>query len=164
MFKKNLNNSEQNIPADKILSRDATKALQEMMVTIDALRGVLVRETQALDNADNESFMLLQEHKVSLAREYQSGISQLLSRKDEIRLLADPAAKARLSIQQAEFHDTVELNRERLDRMRKSFSRIGERIMSVARETVKKETQFAYGASGQMQQGAKGSIGINEKA
>lgn len=149
---------------EKTLSRDANKALQEMMATIDALRGILVRETQALQHADTESFMLLQDHKLSIAREYQSGMVQLLARKDEIRLTADPGLKARLSHQQSDFHETVEVNRESLDRMRRSFQRLGERIMSVAREVAKKETQFAYGATGQMQTAGKGSIGVNEQA
>lgn len=153
-----------NAPAEKVLSRDANKALQEMMATIDALRGILVRETQALQHADTESFMLLQDHKLNVARDYQTGMAQLLARKDEIRLTADPGLKARLSNQQSDFHETVEVNRESLDRMRRSFHRLGERIMSVAREAVKKETQFAYGATGQMQAAGKGSIGVNEQA
>ena len=153
------------VPKDdtRMLSANANAAIQDMMQTIDALRGVLVRETQALENADTDSFMTLQEHKLSVAREYQSGISQLLARKDEIRA-ADPTLKTRLAAMQTDFHKTAQANHESIERMQRNMKRLGERIMSVARETVKKETQFAYGASGQMQGSGKGSIGINEQA
>lgn len=147
----------------RMLSANANAAIQDMMQTIDALRGVLVRETQALENADTDSFMTLQEHKLSVAREYQSGIAQLLARKDEIRA-ADPTLKARLAAMQTDFHKTAQANHDSIERMRRNMKRLSERIMSVAREAVKKETQFAYGASGQMQGSGKGSIGINEQA
>lgn len=150
-------------PKDFILSQDPHRALLEMMQTIDALRGVMVRETAALDKADTDEFFGLQEEKLSAARDYQSGMAQLLSRKESLRA-ADPSLKQRLEALQENFHVTAVENRKSIERMRKGMERLGERIMRVARVAAEKETRLVYGATGQMQAGGKASMGINESA
>lgn len=149
---------------EKILSRNAHKAMEEMMSTIESLRGILLQETAALQAADNETFMLLQDRKLAAVNDYRAGMTQLMARKDEIRAVVTPALSRRLEVMQGEFHQTAEKNKENLDRMRRSFQRLGDRIMTVARDTAKKEGQFAYSASGQMHTAGKGSIGVNERA
>ncbi len=146
-----------------ILSQDPHKAILEMMQTIDALRGVMVQETAALDTADNDRFFKLQDDKVRIARDYQSGMIQLLERKDSLRT-ADPTLKNRLEAMQENFHATAVENRKSIERVRKGMERLGDRIMRMARAAAEKETRLVYGASGLMQEGGKASMGINESA
>ena len=148
---------------DYILSQDPHKAILEMMQTIDALRGVMVRETAALDKSDTAGFMTLQDEKLQAARDYQAGMSQLLARKESIRA-ADPTLKSRLEVLQQNFHATAVENRKSIERMRKGMQRLGERIMRHARDAADKETRLVYGATGQLQAGGKASIGLNESA
>jgi hypothetical protein len=148
---------------DFVLSHDPHRAILEMMQTIDALRGVMIQETAALDKSDTDGFFSLQDQKLMIARDYQSGMSQLLARKDEIRT-ADPTLKARLEAMQKTFHATAVENRQSIDRMRKGMERLGDRIMRFARKAAEKETRLVYGATGQMQAGGKASMGINESA
>lgn len=148
---------------DFVLSNDPHRAIMEMMQTIDALRGVMIQETAALDKSDTEAFFGLQDQKLGIARDYQSGMSQLLARKDEIRS-ADPTLRTRLEAMQKNFHDTAIENRKSIERMRKGMERLGERIMRFARAAAEKETRLVYGATGQMQAGGKASMGINESA
>lgn len=146
-----------------ILSHDPHKAILEMMQTIDALRGVMVQETAALDNTDTEKFFALQDDKLRVARDYQSGMTQLLARKDTLRH-ADPTLKSRLEALQKNFHATAIENRKSIERMRKGMERLGDRIMRIARAAAEKETRLVYGSTGQMQAGGKASMGINESA
>jgi hypothetical protein len=156
-------NTKGETPAERtyVLSQDPNRAIREMMETIDALRGVMVQETAALDQTDTEAFFALQDKKLEIARDYQAGMTQLLARKEELRA-ADPALKSRLETMQRHFHATTLENRNSLDRMRKGMSRLGDRIMSFARKAAEKETRLVYGATGQMQNGGKASMGINE--
>lgn len=144
-----------------VLSPDPNKAMQEMMSTIDRLRLTLVEETEALKDADTQTFMDLQDNKLDVARDYLEGMSQMLARKDELKD-ADPTLKNRLEKMRAEFADTVHDNHAALGRMKNGMKRLGERIMETARATAKKEEQLVYGAKGEMQSGLKASIGVNE--
>lgn len=144
-----------------LLPQDPNKALQQMMKTIEAFKHILMRETSALKAADTGGFLALQDEKLDVARAYQSGMSQLLSRKDEIRLAA-PALKERLVEMQQDFQTQAQANRESIERMRKGMERLGHRIMGAARKSAQKETEIVYGASGQMQHSGKTSMGVNE--
>ncbi|MCI5060243.1 MAG: flagellar protein FlgN [Alphaproteobacteria bacterium] len=150
-------------PAPKALrlSRDPNKAINEMMVTIDALRNSLVEETNALNEADTQTFMSLQDNKLHIAGDYLEGMSQLLARKDELKS-ADPKLKKRLEEMRKDFADIAHENHAALQRMQNGMKRLGERIMEKAKEAAKKEKQIIYGASGHMKQGLKASIGVNE--
>ena len=50
------------------LSPNPEKAIQEMMSTIDALRGVYIEETDALEKADTNAFLNLQDKKLKTAQ------------------------------------------------------------------------------------------------
>jgi hypothetical protein len=145
------------------LARDPNKAMQEMMTTIDSLRHSLLAETAALKDADTKQFMALQDRKLDVARDYLDGMAQLLARKDELKN-ADPKLKEKLEAMRLEFAETAQENHAALQRMKHGMQRLGERIMEGAREAARKEEQFVYGASGQMQSGSKATIGINASA
>lgn len=146
-----------------VLSKDPNKAMQEMMTTIDSLRSSLVDETQALKDADTQTFLDLQDKKLDVARDYLEGMTQLLARKDELQD-ADPTLKDRLEAMRVDFSEIAQENHAALERMKNGMKRLGDRIMETARAAAKKEEQLIYGASGQMQSGLKASIGVNESA
>lgn len=145
------------------LSRDPRKAIDEMMATIDALRAVYIEETDALENVDTRRFMDLQERKIETARNYQSGIAQILARKDEIRA-ADPDLRTRLVRMQEDFADLSAKNMQALERVKNSVTKLGERMMRSARDAAQKDV-VNYGKRGQLNQ-YKGpvSIGVSEQA
>lgn len=145
------------------LSGDPKKAIQEMMATIDALRSLYLEENEALEKSDTRSFMMLQERKIETARKYQSGIAQILERKDEIRA-ADPALRQRLVAMQEEFSSITSRNVQALERVQRGVKRLGERIMNAARDAAQKDV-VNYGKKGVLNK-YKGpvSIGLSEKA
>jgi len=145
------------------LPRDPNRAMQEMMGTIDRLRASLIEETAALRDADTKTFLSLQDNKLDVARDYLDGMTQLLSRKEELRS-ADPTLRQKLEDMRIDFADIAHENHAALERMKNGMKRLGERIMETARETARKEQQIVYGASGQMQSSMKASTGINESA
>ena len=145
------------------LSRNPNKAMTEMMQTIDSLRQSLVEETNALNDADTQTFLNLQDQKLDVARNYVEGMNQLLARKDELKD-ADPTLKQKLEKMRGEFAEIAHDNHAALQRMRNGMKRLGERIMEKAKESAKRERQIVYGSSGHMQAGLKASIGINESA
>lgn len=145
------------------LSKKPNLAIQEMMGTIDNLRASLIAETAALKDADTQTFLMLQDKKIDVARHYMDGITQLLARKEELQK-ADPSLKARLEKMRIEFSDTAHDNHAALMRMKNGMKRLGERIMENARIEAKKQEQLVYGASGRMLSGSKASMGISESA
>lgn len=156
-----------NIPASDLekyaLSADPHTAMREMMATIDALRNIYIEENAALDKCDTRTFMGLQESKIETARRYQSGIAQMLERKDEIRA-ADPTLRQRLAAMQEDFSSLTAANVKALNRVQRGVKRLGDRIMSAARDAAQNEA-VNYGKKGMLNK-YKGpvSIGVSEQA
>lgn len=138
-------------------------AMIEMMYIIDNFRGLMVREAEALESADARAFLELQDEKIEIGRRYETGMSDLLSRKEQIRA-ADPTLRQRLDAMQKNFHAVTERNLQGIERMKGGTQRLHEKIMLAARETAMNEKRFAYGANGAMQNSARASIGISEQA
>lgn len=149
--------------AVKALPGNANAAMIEMMYIIDNFRTLMLRETEVLESADARGFLDLQDEKLLIARQYQSGMSDLLNRKEQIRA-ADPSLRQRLETMQRSFHDVSQRNLSSLDRMKQGTQRLHERIMLAARDTALNETRFAYGSGGTLQNGGRASIGISEQA
>lgn len=145
------------------LPKNANKAMQEMMDVIDRLRISLVEETAALKDADTKTFLSLQDKKIEVARDYMEGITQMISRKEEMKK-ADPTLINKLEEMRTDFSEIAFENHAALDRMRYGMKRLGERIMEAARDTAKREDQIIYGANGHMKTGSKATIGVNESA
>ena len=154
-----INNGQQ----DFILSTNPEKAMQEMMEAIDSLRTVYTEETDALLAVDTMKFLQLQDKKIEAARNYQSGVEQIMQRKDEFKGTT-PLVREELKKKQEEFSVLACANLEALDRMTKTVKRLGERIMRAARETAEKRTPN-YSANGSLSKTKRAvSIGINESA
>ncbi len=144
-------------------TQDPNAALMDMLKTVRALRNVVSKETEVLEQTDISAFMGLQDEKLEIARTYYDRMADLLNRKDQIKL-AKPEIKAEIARSQKEFSDIVEKNREQLERMGRSTKRLGDRIMGAARREANKENQIIYGSSGRVQDRNKASIGVNESA
>ncbi len=130
-----------------VLSPKPKKAMQEMMETIDQLRAVYIRETEALTNSDAKSFMALQDEKLASARKYQSGISQILQRKDEMKQV-DPELRTRLEQMQGDFSELAKENMEALERMNRCMTQLGNTLQKAAAENARKSRTFAYTSNG----------------
>lgn len=147
------------------LSQNPDRAMQEMMDTIDALRGVYVRETEALESVDTKAFLSLQEEKLQKAQAYQAHIQELLSRKEEFRGV-NPVAKKTLERMQSEFQELSSKNMDALKRMQRTMERLGGTIRNAAKDAAKKERAFSYNQSGQMYNDDRKTIttGLSETA
>ncbi|MDB5492527.1 MAG: hypothetical protein JWO78_2376 [Micavibrio sp.] len=146
------------------LSRDPSQALNEMMLTIDALRQVYVAETTALKASDTKTFLSLQDSKIEAAQKYHDGFTEFMLRKDEI-MKAHPDLRKLFGRKQVEFSKIAADNIEALGRMNRITDRLGQRIMRAARENAAREG-VAYGSGGNMntQKNRPVTMGLNESA
>ena len=129
------------------LPRDPSKAMQQMMSTIDDLKDIYVAETDALERMDSQAFLAMQENKINQAQVYEQGIKELISRKEEMKKV-DPALKTKLSKMQDEFADLSQKNLIALDRMKRTMERLGGTIRNAAKEEAMKKRTFSYGQNG----------------
>ena len=148
-----------------LLSQSPEKAIQEMMETIDALRGVYIEETTALEAADTPAFLSVQDKKLNTAMRYERGIQEIIARKEEMRKI-DPALKRRLETMQNDFSNIAKENMEALTRMQRTMERLGNTIRDAAKEAVNQQRAYSYGESGALQSNEKRvvSTGISETA
>lgn len=146
------------------LSADPKQAIQDMMMTIDALRSVYVAETTALHASDTGTFLNLQDEKIIAAQRYHNGLSDFLNRKDEM-LSVHPDLKAIIRRKQEDFSTVARENMDALDRMRRTVDRIGGRIMQAARDTATRDS-VSYGNKGSMNgyHNKPITMGLNESA
>ncbi len=148
-----------------IFSADPNKAMQEMMDTIDRMRGVYERETSALESLDTKEFLSLQDEKLQTTNDYKSGIEEIMRRKGSIKA-ADPALKKELERMQVDFSELSAKNLTALKRMQRTMERLGNTVQKAAKESVNKHRAFSYGESGQLQKNERKSvsIGVSETA
>lgn len=144
-----------------LLPKDPNKAIEKMLETIDRLSFYVDQETSALAESDTAGFMALQDHKITAARAYQSGVEQLLARKEEIRL-ADPKLIQILEHEQQEFHARAIKNENEIKRMRSGMDRIRDLVMKTARDVVKRQQQITYGSEGYLKKTDAASMGMSE--
>jgi hypothetical protein len=131
------------------LHRDPSKAMQQMMEAIDRLRTVYEAETEALKNADTPRFLALQDEKMQSAVSYESGINEIIARKDEMKNV-DPQIKRKLNKMQQDFSELSQRNMEALQRMQRTTERLGGKIRTAAKDAAKKSRVFSYGQNGQI--------------
>lgn len=136
-------------PVPAKLSSNPKKAMQEMMDTIDELRFVYEQETSALLKCDAKAFMALQDNKIVFARHYQSGIEQMLSRREEMKKV-DFDTRKKLEDMQADFAQLARKNMAALERMQKALDRFSGTLREAAKDAVKKQRATSYTATGAM--------------
>lgn len=144
---------------------DATRAMQDMMQTIDVLRGIYVRETSALETTDTKTFLGMQNEKLEAAQKYKRDMESLMTRQEELKKVS-PVLKGKLAAAQKEFSALAERNLEALQRMQRSTERLGETIMGAAKDAVRKKQAFSYGENAKVNKNEKRtvSMGLSETA
>lgn len=162
------NHIEQNTESRKqahFLSQDPERAMQEMMESINTLRGVYQQETEALITVNTQAFLDLQTQKLEAARAYQRGIEDILERREEMQTI-NPLTKKRLMEMQKDFSTLSQQNMEALKRMQRTMDRLSQTIRKAAKDAAHKQRAFSYGESGTLQGDDKKivSTGISETA
>ncbi len=145
--------------------KNPNAAMQDMMTTIDALRNVYSRETEALEAADTRKFLEVQAEKLKVAVEYQAGVEHLIERKNEMKS-ANPLLRKRLEDMQKDFADLTVRNMDALKRMQRVTERLGNTIRHAAKESAIRERAFSYGETGALKSSEKKtvSMGVSETA
>ncbi|MGQ0527383.1 MAG: hypothetical protein ACT4OY_05050 [Alphaproteobacteria bacterium] len=165
MMQKNKAQSGKNKPLPP-LSANPDSAMQEMMGIIDNLRGIYMKETDAMTGADTDLFMKLQDEKLQAARQYQKGIEFIMDNKSDMRT-AHPNLKARLAAMQEEFAALSQKNMEAIKRMQRCSQRLSETVMTAARDEARKQRAFNYAENGVIATSDRKSVSmgsINETA
>lgn len=146
-----MKHTEQNIQKNQmgpfILSRNPQKAMQEMMDTISHLQGIYLRENDALDKADTDGFLGLQEEKLTAAHHYQDHISQIIKRRDEMQSL-DPSVRRKLENMHSELSEAGMKNMRAIERMKKGLDRLAGTLRDAAKKEAEKQNGQHYGATG----------------
>lgn len=145
------------------LPADPSRAMQEMVVLIDAMRKIYIEENDILRASKTREFMDLQPRKLETTRNYHDGISQMAARREDFKSVA-PELKELFRMKQNEFRIVAEENLESLDRMRRSVNRLNDRIMSAARKAIERDG-VNYGAHGKMKNSNNSiPVTLNESA
>lgn len=146
-----------------LLSKDPAKAMQQMMDTIDTLREIYSAENKALETADTESFVALQQRKIETAYQYRAGSQQIISRKDEIKKL-DPSLRKKFIQKQQDFSLLANENIKALNRMKDGLNQLNERILQAARKAALRQS-LHYGENGTIGEDSRGTApSLNESA
>jgi hypothetical protein len=132
-----------------IFSADPNIAMREMMQTIDTLRGIYVQETSALEQADTQAFLALQDDKLEAARKYQRGIEEMIDRSAEMSRVS-PALKKRVDDMQKEFSALAQKNMDALARMSRCVDRLGNMLRNAAKEAATRERTVSYNETGRL--------------
>ncbi len=147
------------------LSKNPQTAMQEMMNTVDALRDIYKRETDALESMNTQMFLEIQAEKLKAAQEYQAGITQITERKEEMKSIG-PLLRKRLEDSHKDFQAVSEKNMQALGRMSRVTEHLGNTIRNAAKDAVVKQRAFSYGETGALNSGGNKtvSMGISETA
>lgn len=138
----------------RMLSKDMNTALREVSTTINKMSTIFIAETSALNAVDSHAFIALQEEKFSTAQEYQSDMSQIIGRKNEISY-ADPSVKNRLKQMQKDFSRISQENLQALSRMQRCTEKLGNTIRNAAIHAAQKQNGYSYGENGAISNAAK---------
>lgn len=147
------------------VSGNPGQAILEMMTIIDDLKGIYLKETEALNKADARIFLDLQDEKLTAAMKYKEKIESLLAQKESLKT-ASPALRQRLIEKEQEFSEISSRNMDSLSRMQRATERLGQRIIRTARDSAKKMRAVSYGESGALHTNEKKlvSSGVSETA
>jgi len=147
------------------LPKAPEKAMQEMIARIGILQDLYATENEALERADTDTFLSLQEQKTRYAESYQNGVQEIIARRNEMKKL-NPALKSKLVKMQENFAELAKVNMEALKRMQRTTDRLNNTIRDVAKNEVNKRQSYSYGDSGVLHSNEKRivSTGISETA
>jgi hypothetical protein len=124
--------------------------MADIMRLIEQFGELLCRETEALKKADFKAVDALQQPKRSMAEKYQSHVTALAARGEEMKAL-DLTARERFIQARTRFTLILNDNLKALELAKDSTRRLVGRILDTARKSVVDEKQTNYSARGQTQ-------------
>lgn len=125
-------------------------AVQDIMEVLENFSALLNDETAALKRSDFEKVDSLQEEKKTIARLYQSMITALGTRAEELQALDIPT-RDKLIQTRTRFTIILEDNMRVLELVKRSTQRLADRILDIARLSVVDGRQTSYGTKGHVQ-------------
>ena len=149
----------------RALSKDPDKAVRQLMETLDHLRLMYEKETNALKNGDVQSFMTLQDEKLRTAYQYQADIRDIMDRQETIKSQASQDLLKSIKEKYEDFTKVSEENVDALKRMDKIMGRLSNRLIESAKRAALSDS-VSYGATGAIQGKQKQlvSTGVSETA
>tara|TARA_B100001989_G_scaffold252044_1_gene232910 strand:+ start:5506 stop:5976 length:471 start_codon:yes stop_codon:yes gene_type:complete len=149
----------------KLLPRNPNAALQEVMSAIQGLQKIYELENKALNEADTNSFLKLQDDKLKAATLYQSYMGQMIARKKDIPN-ADPAMRNKLKEMHKDFSELSEKNLVAIERMQRCTEMLGNTLRNAAIRSAKSQKGYNYGQNGAFSDSKKRGIssGVSETA
>ncbi len=138
--------------------------LSRLEKTVMAFIKLLADETKAVQAVDLKTFSTLQTTKDHLFGLYQADIKGLIGHKESLRTLPD-TTKEKIRALENNLSEARHQNLSALERAGKSFGRLRDRIVYVAREAAQRQGT-SYGANGQFanRQNRIISTGIHDRA
>lgn len=124
--------------------------------TVRAIITLLQHETNAVKAINVHAFSELQKLKNDLFDIYHLDMKALLIKKGDLKTLPE-AAKERIRTMERDLSVARMENMSVLERAGKSFTRLRDRIVHIARDSVLRNTA-QYGANGQLQMNARKAI------
>jgi hypothetical protein len=122
--------------------------LHRLESTVQAIMALLSRETAAVKAIDLTTFSTLQAAKNTLLDTYQADIKTLVAHKDHLKTLPE-ATKTRIRDMERDLSVARMANLSALERAGKSFTRLRDRIVAVARDTALR-SGAPYNAAGML--------------
>lgn len=140
------------------------KHVARLEETVHALIKLLQQETIAVKAIDVQTFSKLQTVKNDLLDIYHADMKPLLAQKNELKKLPE-SVKEKIRAFERDMSVARMENLSALERAGKSFTRLRDRIVHIARESVLRHTA-QYGANGQLQTRARKAIstGVQDHA
>lgn len=138
------------------LNLSVEKRLARLEDTVRAFITLLRQETEAVKAIDLRTFSNLQALKNDLFDIYHLDMKALLTRKGDLKTLPENTKEKIRSFERDMAVARVE-NMSVLERAGKSFTRLRDRIVDIARDSVLRNTA-QYGANGQLQMNARKAI------
>lgn len=125
------------------------KRLGRIEETVRSIIVLLGQETQAVKAINLQTFNDIQSLKTNLFEIYHDDIKAILIKKGDLKFLPEPA-KERIRKLERDLSVARTENMAALERAGKSFSRLRDRVVHIARDTVLRNTA-QYGSNGQLQ-------------
>lgn len=132
----------------------------EVEIVVGALSELLDRETDTIREADFQGFSDLQTDKIALLSRYRNLIETLQKQTGDFAHASD-AIKQRLKICETRLRQSTSTNKVALEGGISSMTRIMNRVVNAARETINKN-RTTYTKSGKTSGGGTLSISVNE--
>ncbi|HBH25928.1 MAG TPA: hypothetical protein DDX54_00775 [Rhodospirillaceae bacterium] len=144
------------------LGTDPNTLAREVLARARGLAQIHEKETGALEAAQVEVFMAMQEEKLAAVEAYQESMVALLAQREELAGALDPALRAALAETQIDFALLTQRNKEALARMQRCMARLADKICAMAKAEVRAASPVGYGQNGGSAPGALRTVATSK--